>query len=72
MKFLSFNAMGLCSNPKILALKWIIRDNGLDVIFIQETMVLGRRSREVMEPSLKGWSFGTMDTDGNLGGILMD
>ena len=70
MLVLSFNARGLGSSPKIKALKRMIDRIKLMIIFIQEIMMEGEKSKEVLEPWLKGWSFGFISYKGHSGGLI--
>ena len=70
MLVLSFNARGLGSSPKLKSLRRMIDIQKPTIIFIQETMMEGEKSKEVLEPWLKGWSFGFISSKGYSGGLI--
>ena len=71
MLVLSFNARGLGSSPKIKAIKRMVDSLKPTIIFIQETMMEGGKSKEVLEPWLKGWSFGFINSEGHSTGLII-
>ena len=55
MILMTLNCRGLDSLPKKLAVKRMIDEQSLDVIFLQETMFDGCTSVKEMESLLKYW-----------------
>ena len=70
MLVLSFNVRGLGSSPKIKALKRMVDILNPTIIFIQETMMEGEKSKESLEPWLKGWNFGFINSEGHSRGQI--
>ena len=70
MLVLSFNARGLGSPPKLKALKRMVIILKPTIIFIQESMMEGEKSKEVLEAWLKGWNFGYISLDGHSRGLI--
>ena len=42
----------------------------LGIFFIQETMMEGKKYKEVLESWLKGWSFGHISLEGHSGSLI--
>ena len=70
MLVLSFNVRGLGNSPKIKSLKRMVNSLKPLIIFIQETMMEGQKGKEMLEPWLKGWSFGFISSEGHSGGLI--
>ena len=70
MLVLCFNTRGLGSSPKLKSLRRMIDIQKPSIIFIQETMMEGEKSKEVLEPWLKGWSFVHISSEGHSGGLI--
>ena len=70
MLVLSFNDRGLGSPPKLKALKRMVISLKPTIIFIQETMMEGEKSKEVLEPWLRGWSLVHIRFEGYSGGLI--
>ena len=70
MILLTLNCRGLASLPKKLAIKRLVDEQSLDVIFLQETMYDGCILVK-MELLLKGWQFVSVDAKGGSGGLLL-
>ena len=68
---MTLNCRGLASIPKKLAVKRLIDEQSLDVIFLQETMFDGCVLVKEMELLLKYWQFISMDAKGRSGGLLL-
>ena len=71
MILMTLNCRGLASLPKKLAVKRLIDEQSLDVIFLQETMFDGCILVKEMELLLKGWQFVSVDAKGRSGGLLL-
>jgi exonuclease III len=70
MIILSLNIRGLGGSPAQLALKRLFQTISPEVLFLQETKVVGSRAQEVLSRWLKDWSFATSDSIGLVGGLL--
>ena len=68
---MTLNCRGLASLPKKLAVKRLIDEQSLDVIFLQETMFDGCVLVKEMELMLKDWQFISVDAKGRSGGLLL-
>ena len=71
MILMSLNCRGLASLPKRLAVKRLIDEQSLDVIYLQETIFDGCILVKEMELLLKYWQFVSMDSKGRSGGLLL-
>ena len=70
MILMTLNCRGLASLPKKLAVKRLIDEQYLDVIFLQETMFDGCILVKEMESMLKEWQFISVDAKGRSEGLL--
>ena len=71
MIVMTLNCRGLASTPKKLAIRRLIEDQFLDVIFVQETMCDGSLLVNALEIMLKEWKFVSVDAKGRSGGLLL-
>ena len=71
MILMTLNCRGLASLPKKLAVKRLIDEQSLDVIFLQETMFDGSVLVKEMESLLRYWHFIFVDAKGRSGGLLL-
>ena len=67
MILMTLNCRGLASLPKKLAIKRLIKEQSLDVIYLQETMCEGCMLVKDLELMLKGWQFVSVDARGRSG-----
>jgi hypothetical protein len=70
MIIMSFNARGVGSDPKILALKQLIEISKPDIDLIQETMCLATKAKEVFSSFLKEWTLVTSNATELYWGLL--
>ena len=70
MLVFSFNTSGLERSSKLKYFKWMIISLNPMVILLQETMMEGTKSQEVLEPWLKDWKFAYIRSDGELWGVV--
>ena len=70
MIFMSLNCRGLASKPIKLAIRRLVEEQHIDVVFLQESMGNGVLFVEEMESILKGWTFLSLDAQGKSGGLL--
>jgi len=70
MIILSFNARGVGSAPKILALKRLIEISKPDIVLIQETMCLAAKAKEVFSIFMKEWTLVASNATGLYEGLL--
>jgi exonuclease III len=61
MKILSFNCRGVVRLSNFFPLKWLIKINQPDIIFLQETMGAGIELTDILEKLLKNWNFSSME-----------
>ena len=71
MILMSLNVRGLASLPKKLAVKRLIDQHAVDVIFIQETMIEGCGLVQDLELLTHGWQFISVDAMGRSGGLIL-
>ena len=71
MIMMTLNCRGLASLPKKLAVRRLIDEQSLDVIFLQDTMCDGCILVREMELLLKYWQFVSVDAKGRSGGLLL-
>ena len=71
MLVMTLNCRGLASKPKGLAICWLLSDQSVDVLFLQETMGDGVLFVGNMELLLLGWNFCSVDAKGKSGGLLV-
>ena len=71
MIMMTLNYRDLASLPKKLAVRRLIDEQSLDVIFLQETMCDGCILVREMELLLKDWKFVSVDAKGRYGGLLL-
>ena len=71
MVVMTLNCKGLASTPKKLAIRRLIEDQFLKVIFVQETMCDGSFLVTALESMLKEWNFVFIDAKGRSGGLLL-
>ena len=71
MIVMTLNCRGLASTPKKLAIRRMIEDQFLDVIFVQETMCDGSLLVNALEIMLKDWKFVSVDAKGKYRGLLL-
>ena len=67
----TLNCRGLASLPKKLAVRRLIEDQFIDVLFLQETMGNGLGLVGEMESMLPGWNFISLDAKGMSRGLLI-
>ena len=67
----TLNYRGLASLPKKLAVRRLIEDQFIDVLFLQETMGNGLGLVGELESMLPGWVFISLDAKGMSGGLLI-
>ena len=61
MIIMTLNCRGLASNPKKLAVRRLIDEQGVDVLFLQETMGDRVILVDELETMLKEWKFVSVD-----------
>ena len=61
--FISFNVRGLGGASKLISLKLIITLIKPSVVALQETMMEGKKAKEVMSRLLKEWWMESINTD---------
>lgn len=71
MIVLSLNCRGLASLPKKLAVRRLVEEKALDILFLQESMGRVDIIAAKLETMLKGWSFISVDAFGKLSGLLI-
>ena len=71
MILLTLNCRGLASQPKKLAVKRLIVEQSVDVIFLQETMIEWCVLVKELELMIQGWQFISVDAKGRSGGLLL-
>ena len=71
MILMTLNCRGLASLSKKLAVKILIEQQSLDVIYLQETMCEGCILVKDMELLLNGWQFVSVDAKGRSRGLLL-
>ena len=69
MIVMTLNCRGLDNTPKKLAIRRMIEDYFLDVIFVQETMCDGSLLVGALEIMLTEWKFVFVDAKGKYGGF---
>ena len=67
----TLNCRGLASLPKKLAVRRLVEDHNIDVLFLQEIMGNGLCLATEMESMLVGWIFISLDAKGKSGGLLI-
>ena len=67
----TLNCQGLASLPKKLAVRRLVEDQNIDVLFLQEIMGNGLCLAAEMESMLVGWIFISLDAKGKSGGLLI-
>jgi len=70
MIILSLNIRDLGGSPTHLTLKQLFQTVSPEVLFLQETKVVGSWAQEILSRWLKDWSFVTSDSNGLVGGLL--
>ena len=68
---MTLNCRGLASFPKKLAIRRLIVEYSVDVLFLQETMCGGDLLVSEMEFMNRGWKFLSVDSKGKSGGLLL-
>ena len=71
MILLTLNCRGLASQPKKLAVKRLIDEQSVDVMFLQEMMIEGCVLVKDLELFIQGWKFISVDAKGRFGGLLL-
>ena len=71
MILLTLNCRGLDSQPKKIAVKRLIDEQEVDVIFLQEMMIEGCVLVKDLELLIHGWQFISMDAKGRSRGFLL-
>lgn len=71
MIVLSLNCLGLASLPKQLAVRRLVEEKALDILFLQESMGRSDIIAAKLETMLKGWSFISVDAFGKSNGLLI-
>ena len=71
MILMTLNCRGLASHPKKLAVKRLIDEQSLDVIFLQENMYDGCVLVKEMELMIKVLQFISMGANDRFGGLLL-
>ena len=61
MIVMTLNCHGLASNPKKLAVRRLIEEQAIDVLFLQETMSDGSILVSELEVMFKEWKFVSVD-----------
>ena len=67
----TLNCRVLASLAKKLAVRRLVVDQLIDVLFLQESMGDGKILAGEMESLLKGWVFAWVDAKGKSGGLLL-
>jgi len=70
MILLSLNLRGFGSPIKLASLKRLFAKIKPDIVFLQETLVLGDKAKELFLQCLPRWSTVALDTHGFSGGLL--
>ena len=68
---MTLNYRGLASLPKKLAVRRLIVEHIVEVLFLQETMCVGELLVSEMESMNHGWKFLSVDARGKYGGLLL-
>lgn len=68
---LSYNCKGLANPDKRLALKELIAQKPIDIIFLQETLGDGESVAKTLNSFLPNWTFITLDAHGRSGGCAL-
>ena len=71
MIVMTVNCRGLASDPKKLAVRRLIEEHAIDVLFLQETMTDGSFLVSELEFMFKEWKFVSVDAKGKSGGLLL-
>ena len=67
----TLNCRGLDSLPNKLAVRRMVEDQLVDVLFLQEIMGDGFSIARDLESLLSGWIFVSLDATGKFGGLLL-
>ena len=68
---MTLNCRGLASLPKKLAIRRLIAEHSVDVLFLQETMCGGDLLVSEMESMNRGWKFLSVDSKGKSRCLLL-
>ena len=68
---LSFNCRGLANSDKRLALRELIAQKAIDILFLQETLDDGIAVAAILKSILPHWTFITLDAHGRSGGCAL-
>lgn len=68
---LTFNCRGLANPDKRLALKELLAQKPIDILFLQETLGDGISVTSLLNSLLPNWTFITLDAQGRLGGCIL-